>query len=168
MRIAAVLISLATLVVVALAVPALAGAERPRGSLEVTDGRGVITIKGRGALLGRLDRGSLTIVDLTPNDQWSPRVNGVPRGRLVSMRGRDVTFYVPAGRYRIVVRGEGINISARGAGSAVLDGQPDATGAAGAYAVGDAAPEPLPDDPARVPFGVVPVIPPQPQSAGRL
>ena len=149
------LISLATLVV--LAVPALAGAERPRGSLEVTDGRGVITIKGRGALLGRLDRGSLMIVDLTPNDQWSPRVNGVPRGKLVSMRGRDVTFYVPAGRYRIVVRGEGINISARGAGSAVLDGQPDATGAAGEYAVGDAAPEPLPDDPSRVPFGVVPV-----------
>jgi hypothetical protein len=151
MRIAAIVSCLATLLV--LVVPGAQGAEKPRGSLEVTDGRGVITVKGRGALLGRLDRGSLTIVDLSPNDQWSPRVNGVPRGKVVGTRGRDVSFYVPAGRYRVVVRGEGINISARGNGWALLDAQPDATGAAGAYTVGDAAPEQLPDDPARVPFG---------------
>jgi hypothetical protein len=164
MRIAAIVSCLATLVVVL--VPAAQSAEKPLGSLEVTDGRGVITVKGRGALLGRLDRGSLTIVDLTPNDQWSPRVNGVPRGRLVGMRGRDVSFYIPAGRYRVVVRGEGINISARGSGWAQLDAQPDATGAAGAYTVGDASPEQLPDDPSRVVFGGT-VTPPEPSSVVR-
>ncbi len=148
MRIAAIVSSL-----VVLALPALAGAERARGSLEITDGRGVITVKGRGALLGRLDRGTLTIVDLTPSDQWSPRVNGVPRGRLTTFHGRDATFYVPAGRYRIVVRGEGINISARGAGLAVLDGDPDPTGATGSYTVGDSESQPVPAEPARVPFG---------------
>jgi hypothetical protein len=135
----------------------VARAERLQGSLEIRDGRGAITVKGRGALLGRLDRGSLTVADLTPNDQWSPRVNGVPRGKLVSIRGRDITFYVPAGRYRIVVRGEGVNISARGVGSAVLDGQPDAAGATGTFAVGDAEPSPIPDDPGRVAFGTGPL-----------
>jgi hypothetical protein len=145
-----------------LLVAAPAGAERSYGSLEITDGRGMITIKGRGALLGRLDRGSLTITDLSPNDQWSPRVGGIPRGRVVSVRGQDITFYVPGGRYRLVVRGEGINISARGTGTAVLDGQPDPTGATGDYAVGDAEPEPVPAEPTRAPFGVGPAIPPQP------
>jgi hypothetical protein len=148
MRIAALISAL-----VVLALPAFAGAERVRGSLEVTDGRGVISIKGRGALLGRLDRGSLTIVDLTPNDQWSPRVNGVPRGRVTSFRGKDATFYVPAGRYRIVVRGEGINISARGAGVAVLDGEPDPTGETGTYTVGDSDPIAIPGESTRVQFG---------------
>jgi hypothetical protein len=135
-----------------LAVPALAGAG-VRGSLEITDGRGVITIKGRGAMLGRLDKGSLQITDLAPADQWSPRVNGVPRGRLVSIRGKDITFYVPAGRYKIVVRGEGINLSARGAGAALLNGEPDPTGATGVYAVGDDQPQAIPTEVTRVQFG---------------
>ena len=149
MRIAAIISSLVFLVL-----PALAGADRGRGSLEIEDGRGVVTVKGRGVALGRLDRGLLTITDLSPNDQWSPRVNGVPRGRLVSLRGHDIRFYVPAGRYRIVVRGEGINISARGAGVAVLDGDADPAGATGSFHVGDDAPQALPEDPTRVPFGV--------------
>jgi hypothetical protein len=150
------------LTLLALALVAPAGAEQARGSLEITDGRGVIVVKGRGALLGRLDRGSLTIHDLSPTDPWSPRVNGVPRGRVVSVRGRDLTFYVPAGRYRVIVRGEGINVSARGAGVAVLDGEASPTGDTGSYAVGDDPPKPLPDEPERVPFGAAPTAPQQP------
>ena len=156
MRIAAIVCCAVFLA--ALAAPALAGAERLRGSLEVADSRGVIVVKGRGALLGRLDKGTLTITDLSPNDQWSPRVNGVPRGKIVTMRGHDVAFYVPAGRYRVVVKGEGINISARGAGNVVIDGQPDPTGAAGTYAVGDDDPQQVPDEPVRVPFGTGTVV----------
>jgi hypothetical protein len=148
MRIAALI---GVLLVLPLGASARAGLVQ--SSLEIRDGRGVVTVKGRGALLGRLDRGSLVVTDLSPNDQWSPRVNGVPRGRLVSIRGRDITFYVPAGRYRVVARGEGINISARGTGSAVLDGQPDAAGATGDYAVGDNEQVPIPDDPERITFG---------------
>lgn len=147
--------------VLALAMPALAGAERARGSLAIVDGRGTIAVKGRGVLLGRLDRGVLQITDLSPGDQWSPRVNGVPRGRLFTIRGRDISFYVPGGRYRVSIRGEGINISARGTGVAVLDGEPDATGSTGTFAVGDDPTQPLPADPARVPFGTEPDVRPQ-------
>lgn len=150
MRLAAVVSALFVL-----AMPAIAGAEKARGSLEITDGRGVVTIKGRGALLGRLDKGSLLITDLTPTDQWSPRVNGVPRGRLVSIRGKDITFYIPAGRYRIVARGDGVNLSARGAGVAMLNGEADPTGATGVYAVGDDVPQPIPTELTRVQFGPV-------------
>jgi len=145
--------------VLALVLPALASAERARGSLAIVDGRGTIVVKGRGALLGRLDRGVLQITDLSPSDQWSPRVNGVPRGRLFTIRGRDISFYVPGGRYRVSIRGEGINVSARGAGVAVLDGQPDATGSTGTYAVGDDPAQPLPSEPTRVGFGSEPEAP---------
>jgi hypothetical protein len=160
MRAAAIAFSL-----VALLLPAVAGAERPRGgSLSVVEMRGVVIVKGRGALLGRLDAGSLLIADLSPNDQWSPRVNGVPRGRLFTHRGRDITFYIPAGRYRIVIRGEGISLSARGSGMASLDGEPDPTGSAGTYAVGDDARKPVPDEPLRVGFGQEPSVPPPTRS----
>lgn len=146
-------LALLSLVLLALAVPAAFAASSPAGSLSIEDGRGSIVLKGKGIVLGRLDKGEVQIVDLSPVDQWSPRVNGVPRGRTVWLRGKDVNFYVPGGRYRITVRGEGFSISARGQGSATLLGNPDASGATGTYAVGDAAPLPLPPAGQLVAFG---------------
>lgn len=123
--------------VLALAVPAAWSATRPTGSISIEDGRGSVVLKGRGIVIGRLERGSVEIIDLTPLDQWSPRVNGVPRGRSVWTRGKDVNFYVPGGRYKITVEGEGFSISARGQGLATLDGAPDAAGTTGTFAIGD-------------------------------
>ena len=62
-------------------------------------------------------KGSLEIVDLNPNDQWSPRVNGIPRGKTVTLRGKNVSFYIPGGRYKVTARGSDISISARGTGA---------------------------------------------------
>ena len=137
----------------ALAVPAAFAAVSPAGSLSVEDGRGSAVIKGKGIVIGRLERGEVQIVDLSPLDQWSPRVNGVPRGKTVWTRGKDINFYVPGGRYRVTVRGEGFSISARGQGTAMLDGVADAAGATGTYAVGDAAPTALLIGTQRVDFG---------------
>ena len=39
-----------------------------------------------------------------PADQWSPRVNGVPRGKACGCAGKNISFRVPAGRYRIVAQ----------------------------------------------------------------
>ena len=135
------------LAVLAIAVPAGFAAAEPAGSLSIEDGRGSVVLKGKGIVIGRLERGELQIIDLSPNDQWSPRLNGVPRGRSVWTRSKDINFYVPGGRYKITVRGEGFSISARGQGSASLNGRPDATGATGVYAVGD-------DPRAAIPTGV--------------
>jgi hypothetical protein len=144
-----------TLLALALSATAATGAAKaPAGSLEVQDGRGLVQIVGKGALVGRIEKGSLEIVDLVVDDAWSPRVNGIPRGRKVWLRGKKISFYIPGGRYRLVAQGSGISISARGAGTAVLNGDPDATGDAGTYAVGDAAPAPLPLDAAKLTFGL--------------
>ena len=125
----------------------------PAGSLSIEDGRGSAVIRGKGIVIGRLERGEVQIVDLTPLDQWSPRVNGVPRGKTVWTRGKDINFYVPGGRYRVTVRGEGFSVSARGNGLATLDAVADAAGATGTYAVGDDPQTPLPEELERIEFG---------------
>jgi hypothetical protein len=150
-------LALLSVVVLAFAVPAAWAGASPAGSLSIEDGRGSIVLKGKGIVIGRLDKGEVQIVDLSPLDQWSPRVNGVPRGRTVWLRGKDVNFYVPGGRYRITVRGEGFSLSARGQGSVTLLGSSDASGATGTYAVGDAPPAPLPVTSQLVAFGAPPL-----------
>jgi len=143
----------------ALAAAATAGTVDKRasaGNLVVTDARGKITVTGSGVLIGRLVSGTIEIKDRSPADSFSPRLNGVPRGKVVRHRGKGVGFIVPAGRYRIVVRGEGISLSARGSGVIVLDGEPDTVGATGTYAVDDEQATPLPDEPTRVSFGKPP------------
>ena len=147
-------LALVILAVLAVAVPATQAAAPPAETLSIEDARGVVTIRGTGIVIGRLERGEIQVIDLTPLDQWSPRVNGVPRGKTVWTRGKDVNFYIPGGRYRLTVRGEGFSISARGQGSAVLDGNPDVNGATGTYAVGDLAAVPVPEGAERVVFGV--------------
>ena len=137
-------LALLTLVMLALAVPASFAAVDPAGSLSIENGRGTVVLKGKGIVIGRVERGEVQITDLSPTDQWSPRINGVPRGRTVWTRSKDINFYVPGGRYKITVRGEGFSISARGQGSASLNGRPDASGATGTFAVGDAAPGAIP------------------------
>ena len=137
-------LALLILVVLALAVPASFAAVDPAGSLSIEDGRGTVVLKGKGIVIGRVERGEVQITDLSPVDQWSPRVNGVPRGRTVWTRAKDINFYVPGGRYKITVRGEGISISARGQGTGSLNGRPDTSGATGTFAVGDDAPAAIP------------------------
>ena len=145
--------ALLSALVFAIAVPVGWAAASPAGTLSIESGRGTVVLTGKGIVIGRLDKGDVKIVDLSPLDQWSPRVNGVPRGRTVWTRGKNVNIYIPGGRYRIKVRGEGVSISARGQGYAVLDGTPDLTGATGTYAVGDLAPIAVPDVAERVDFG---------------
>jgi hypothetical protein len=137
----------------AAAVPAAFASERVAGTLSIESGVGVVTVRGQGTLVGRMERGEVIVNDLTPGDQWSPRINGVPRGRLAVLRGRDVTFYVPGGRYRIALRGETISLSARGIGVALLRARENARFDTGTYATGDDAPSPFPTELTRVAFG---------------
>ena len=80
--------------VLALAVPVGWAAPSPAGTLSIENGRGTVVLTGKGIVIGRLDKGDVKIVDLSPLDQWSPRVNGVPRGKTVWLRGKNVNFYV--------------------------------------------------------------------------
>ena len=113
-------------VVLGLAVPVgvLAAAKPPAGALSIEGGKGVIVVRGNGGLLGRVARGSVEVVDLTPGDAWRPVVNGIPRQRRIVSKGANLSFRILGGDYRVTVKGEGISVSARGSGVATLLGMP--------------------------------------------
>ena len=107
------------------------------GSLSVEGGRGLVQITGKGVLVGRMEKGSLEILDLSAGDQWSPRVYGIPRGKTVTLRGKNVSFYVPGGKYKLAAHGTGISISARGTGTVIARRRSRSVGDTGMYAIGD-------------------------------
>jgi hypothetical protein len=152
------------LLALALLLPAAALSEaRPApGSLSIEGGRGTVALKGQGGVLGKVD-GVLQIVDMTPNDRWAPIVNGeVVSGPSVRLRGSGISFRLLGGRFKLVLRGEAIAVSARGRGVAVLKAEPDLLGAAGLFSTDAnadcvAMPEAcqlFPDQVSRVPYGV--------------
>ena len=123
--------TLVLLTLLALGLPVVAtGASRAGdGTLSVEDGRGKVTIKARGGLIGRLERGSVTIYDLTPRDANTPVVSGDDRPVLpigvngLRYRGQGIRFRVLGGGFRVVVEGRGINLSVVGRGDGFLQGE---------------------------------------------
>ena len=134
------LLSLAVLVC-ALALPAGVAA-RPSGpadgTLSVKDARGIITIQGRGGVIGSFAKGSVTINDPVDGDGTGPIVTGEEWSKDKSETatvwgGAKVRFRMIGGAFRIVVRGRGINLSFVGKGNVILNGY--GTDADGSYAV---------------------------------
>jgi len=118
-------------IAVTVAVAASAGAGvRDNGQLSLERGRGSATLEMRGVVLGRLTNGTLRVTDLTPRDRFDPTVSGrkVTAERIGAKttlyRGVGIRFKVLGGRYRIVLRGSGMSVSAVGVGEVVLDGDP--------------------------------------------
>jgi len=117
----------------AAALAALAGhaaAAEPDGVLSVERGKGVVMLDLRGSVLGRLTSGTLRVTDHTPGDRYVALVVGrkVVQERLgprtVLYRGQGLRYRMLGGGYRIVVRGNGIDVSAVGRGVVMLDGEP--------------------------------------------
>jgi hypothetical protein len=122
--------TLVLLALLALGLPVVAaGASRAGdGTLSVEDGRGKVTVRARGGLIGRLDRGTVTIFDLTPRDANVPVVSG-DHQRVIAIgqngvryRGAGVRFRVLGGGFRVVVDGRGIDLSVVGRGDGFLEG----------------------------------------------
>lgn len=99
------------------------------GTLSVENGRGKVTVQARGGLIGRLDRGSVTIFDLTPNDLSDPVVSGDDQPVVlvgetgIRYRGTDLRFRIIGGGFRVVVQGRGIDLSVVGRGFGTLEGE---------------------------------------------
>ncbi len=142
----------------ALALPATSAARQrgPNdGTLSVRDGRGVITIQGRGGVIGSFARGSVTINDPVDGDGTGPIVTGDDWSKersdtATSWGGTKVRFRIIGGTFRVVVRGRGINLSFVGKGSVILNGA--GTEDDGTYAVNDSAYNLIPDFP--LPFSL--------------
>jgi hypothetical protein len=124
------LVSVACLTVVAAALVGAAGAAPPEvGTLSVEGGNGVVYLGLRGSVLGRLADGTLTVVDLTPRDAYVAVVTGrkLVQHRLgpykTRYRGVGLRYRMLGGGYRIVLHGEGIDISAVGRGVVELQAE---------------------------------------------
>ena len=157
--------ALLTLLVAALVLPAAALAARPAtsdGTLSVEGASGVVIVQARGAVIGRVANGTVVIADLSPGDDSDPVVWGAQFRRqtgsgTIVYKGRNITFRLIGGGFRVTVKGSGISISVVGRGDAFLNG--DAS-AAGVFSTSGAdcrfAPEtclPLPDVGQRIKIG---------------
>ena len=120
---------LLALLALGLPVAGVAGLSSGDGTLSVEDGRGKVTIQARGAIIGRLDRGTVTVYDLTPEDANDPYVFGADQplalvGDGIKYAGAGLRFRIIGGRYRIVIQGRGIDLSAVGKGFGSIKGDP--------------------------------------------
>ena len=115
------------LLALALPVAAVSAVSAGEGTLSVEDGRGKISLDARGGVIGRLDRGTLTIYDKTPGDQNFPVVNGADAPEVffadgsVRYRGTGLRFRVIGGGFRIAVQGRGIDLSVVGKGDGFIE-----------------------------------------------
>lgn len=143
---------------VVLAAPAVAVAvaqSADDGTLVVRDADGKVRITAVGGFLGRLDQGRVTIVDPVDEDSTGPVVTGcdfAPRirdldtgGTATTCIGTRVRFRLVGGRFKVVISGTGIDLSAVGKGMVVLAG---AGGSAdGKYSLNDQEFRSMPDLP---------------------
>ncbi len=122
---------LLVLLVCLFGLPAAASAAVARsaadGELSVDSGRGKVTVDARGGVIGRFADGWVSILDMTPEDAFLPVVFGdelpptvLPNGAVV-FRGTNVRFRLVGGRYRVIVKAVGIDLSAVGNGSVWLE-----------------------------------------------
>jgi len=125
---------LLALLALSLPVAGLASQSVGEGTLSVEDGRGKVTIQARGGVIGRLDRGTVTIYDLTPEDTNVPVVFGDDQPVVLfgengaKYTGAGMRFRVIGGRYRIVIQGRGIDLSVVGKGFGSIKGDPGQLG----------------------------------------
>jgi hypothetical protein len=131
-------------VLAALVLPAAAVARQrgPNdGTLSVKEARGMVSIQGRGAVVGSFAQGRVTITDPIDGDGTGPLVYGddwsKERGdTTTTWGGTKVRFRMIGGTFKIVVRGRGINLSFVGKGNVILNGA--GTDNDGAYAANGA------------------------------
>jgi opacity protein-like surface antigen len=117
-------------VLAALVLPAAATARQrgPNdGTLSVKEARGMVTIQGRGAVIGSFVQGRVTISDPIDGDGTGPIVTGDDWSKdrndtTTTWGGTKVRFRMIGGTFRIVVKGRGINLSFVGVGNVILQG----------------------------------------------
>ena len=118
------------LALLALSLPVVAHAsvDSGEGTLSVEDGRGKINLQARGGVIGRIERGTLTVYDTTPTDANFPVVTGADEpeffvaGNGVRYRGSGIRFRIVGGGFKLVIQARGIDLSVVGKGSGFIEG----------------------------------------------
>jgi hypothetical protein len=139
-----------TLLLSACTVPlALAAGTPTDGTLSVKRGRGTITLKVTGTIIGRVANGRVQIRDFKPGDghepQWNCKRHRISR-QISYCTGRNLGFRVEDGRFTVNLKGTGISISAVGHGEVDVDGAGDTGVNDGVMSLDDMPYQSLPDD----------------------
>jgi hypothetical protein len=138
-----------------LAIPAvsLARSMPPNdGTIVIKGGRGIIVLQIKGAVVGWMGNGKLTLTDNDPYDENTPFVRGRKlrpqslNDATTVYKGRDIRFRMVQGSYRLRFEGAGIHLSAVGRGWVTFDGD-DRFDNNGTYSLNGTAPQPIPVDP---------------------
>jgi hypothetical protein len=95
-------------------------------SVKNSDGR-IVIVASKGVVIGRFDKGQLTIKDPTPNDGPGAIVTGADSTAEVGENvtrysGRNIRFRMIGGPFSLTVFGTDIDLSAVGRGMVTLDG----------------------------------------------
>jgi hypothetical protein len=138
-----------TLLLLASTVPlALAGVTPTDGTLSVKRGKGAVTLKVTGTIIGHVNNGRVQIRDFRPNDgndpQWSCKRHRISR-QVSYCKGRNLGFRVEDGRFTVIVKGTGISISAVANGQVEIDGIGDTGVSDGVMSIDNEPYQSLPD-----------------------
>ena len=154
--------------VFALAVPVGAGAlsRGPGdGTLVVENAQGVVVLNVRGGIIGRFDQGTIEVYDPVPGDGPPPRVFGYQKAQTLGPRRtqytgeNDVRFRLIGGVYRVRISAIGIDLSAVGRGTVLLDASGFAD-QSGRFSVNGAPFQAMPSVPTRYTLGLPLPAPP--------
>jgi hypothetical protein len=144
------------------------------GSLSIKNGRGGFIVQVRGAVIGRMASGKLTVTDSDPYDEQVPDVRGRIRPKPKPLndattvyQGHQIRFRVMDGAYKLKIEGVGVNLSAVGRGWAVLDGD-DRFDSVGMYSLNGDPYEPIPFERTQRLKLAIPATPPGPRSSQRV
>lgn len=162
---------------IALAIPAgLSARTNPMddGSLSIKNGRGIFIVQVKGAVIGRMASGKLTVTDTNPYDEQVPDIRGRirPKPKPINdattvYQGQQIRFRVMEGNYRLRIEGVGVNLSAVGRGWAVLDGD-DRFDSVGMYSLNGDPYEPIPYERTQRLKLAIPITTPGPRSRPRV
>jgi hypothetical protein len=103
------------------------------GALSVKNADGRVIVNGRGGVIGRLDKGQVTIKDPNPNDGTGPIVNGADStsslgDHTTRYSGANIRFRIIGGAFTVTVSGNGVDMSVIGRGLVTMDGTTDTDG----------------------------------------
>lgn len=115
----------------------------------------MVQLSARGTMIGRIERGKLTVTDPRPFDRrraivlgWEKRVLSRNQ-KTTTYTGQDIRIRITGGLHHVRFNGRGIHLSAVGRGGGLLDGVGDpSTGVFydGVWSLNDEDYHSLPDD----------------------
>jgi hypothetical protein len=128
---------------------------------------GTTSQPARGVLWGQMDKGEMRVLDPISGDgqilvsgyESKYPITNADGLKVTVYSGRDLHFRVTGGRYKLWFKGQGLDLTAVGAGVAYLDGDENAVDA-GDYAVNSGDWVAMPTFQKRIPFGDVSTLSP--------